>query len=463
MALDTTPETPDWWLIRLGRRLRDRQEKQLALWWRYYRGDHPLPEGPKKATEAYRDFQRKARTNFCGMVVRADVHRLEIIGVTDGKGQEDPQAWSWWQQNRMDSRQKQVFRLAGAQSVSYVMGGPHPRDKKRPLLTPEHPREVIVDKDPATGERSAGLKAWYDDISRRGRAIVFTADGLVVRYRTVTERGPGKLPWGEKSWEIIPEGVSTNPYGRVPIIDFPCLPDVGEEPLPAFEQVMEVQDRINLGVLNRMSAERYSAFRQKYVIGHKFRRQTDAETGLEVVEQPFRPDPGSLWASEGKDTKFGEFSQTDLIGYLKTHESDIRDLLVTTSTPAYYIASELVNLSADAVLALDTNHVAKIREYQAQYGEAAEEIFALAAKIAGDERDFSAHEVRWRDPRELNPSVLADMGVKKKAIGYPVSMIAESMGESPQRISRMETERAAEALLAPVAPAAPTASDQVPQ
>lgn len=455
MPLDETPLTPDWWLIRLGRRMQWRRP-QLDLWWRYYTGDHLLPELPKKASEAFREFQRKSRTNFCQPVADASVHRLAVLGITDGQGNPDPDALRWWQANRLDSGQKRLYRTVMAQSRGYVMVGPHPtrteaNGRPSPLITLEHPRQAIVEYDPETGERVAGLKAFYDDVHRVARASVLLADGTVQRYVT-PRRGPGRMPWGLASWE--PDGDSfTHDLGGLPMVEFDCRPDLMEEPRAEFAGVLDIQDRINLGVLNRMTAARYSAFRQAWVKGHKFAKRPDpSRPGKFLVDEPFVPGPGNLWASEAKDASFGQLDATDLSGFLKEHESDVRDLLVLSHTPAYYFASDLVNISADTVNALDINHIAKIQEHQSALGESWEAVAALAAAQAGVERDYTAAEVRWADPRQLNPSVLADAAVKKQSIGYPLGVLAEDMGESPQRVKRIVAGAAGQQLLNAVAP-----------
>jgi Phage portal protein, SPP1 Gp6-like len=461
MALSNvdTPRNPDWWLVRLGKSLRERHDKKLTRWWSYYRGDHPLPQLPRKAKEAFREFQKRARTNFCGMVVNADVHRLRVIGVNDGEGNEVTEAWGWWQTNRMDSKQKQLYRAALSQATAYTIVGPHPRNTSQPLITVEHPREVIVETDPATGERVSALKVYHDDIDKVCRATVYT-DNLRSRYVTDT-RGPGWPPFTSEAWTLVDE---TEHDLGVPVVEFPAPSDLGEDPVASFDIGLDIQDRMNLGVLDRMSAGRYTAHRQKYVIGHKFRKTTDPLTGLEVIEQPFVPGPDNIWVSEGKDTKIGELSQTDIGMYLKGHESDIKDFLVITSTPAYYVATQIVNIATDSIMALDANHIAKVEEEQDIWGEAFEETLGLAAKVAGSDVDFTSAEVRWQDPRSLNPAVIADAAVKKKSIGYPLAMVAEDMGESPQRISRIRGEAASDALLAGIAnPQAPTTPTATPQ
>ena len=44
--------------------------------------------------------------------------------------------------------------------------------------------------------------------------------------------------------------------------------DEGEEPRPAFEAGIDVQDRLNLTLLNRLTAERYAAFRQRWMTNY---------------------------------------------------------------------------------------------------------------------------------------------------------------------------------------------------
>lgn len=455
--LDETPDTPDWWLLRLGRRLRKHQG-QLDEWWTYYKGKPPLPQLPKNAEQAFLDFQRRARTNFCGLVANSSVHRLLALGVTGPDGQPDAAAARWWQANRLDSRQKLVWRTAMSQASGFMLVGPHPtrteeNGRPQPLITPEHPRECIVECHPETGEPYVGLKAIHNDIDGHGYARVFY-DDTSFPYRTKTPCSPHRLPWGPDSWEYTGVSDEGEPHdlGMLPLVEFPRMPDLGEDPEPEFAGIMDIQDRVNLGVLNRMAASRYSGFRQKWVKGHKFRKRKDPQTGeLTVIEQPFVPSPSAVWASEGENAQFGQLDATDLTGFLREHESDVRDMLIISQTPAYYYANDLVNISADTVNALDVLHVAKVREHMASFGEGLEDVVALAARVAGVEEDYTEAVVRWADPRSLNPAVMADAATKLKAIGYPLDVLAEILGEPPERVRRITSGAAGAALLAAAA------------
>ncbi|MFD5663444.1 phage portal protein [Streptomyces anthocyanicus] len=467
--LDETPEldNPDFMLLRLGRRMRKRAGV-LDEWWRYYRGRPPLPELPRKAEAAFLDFQRKARTNFCGVIANSTVHRLRALGVTAADGTPDPNAARWWQLNRLDSRQSQVWRVAMAQSVGYMLVGEHPtrtetNGRPSPLITAEHPREAIVERDPATGEVRTGVRAVHDDLDGYGRAWVMY-DNVEYAYRTKDRCTPNRLPWGPDSWEPLDDGIEHD-LGRVALVEFARMPDLGEDPEPEFAGVMDIQDRANMGILNRMAASRYSGWRQKTVTGHKFTKRTDPGTGLTVVEQPFVPGPNNVWVSEGENARFGQLEATDLRPFLEEHAADIRDMLIISETPAYYYAGDMVNISADTIAALDLNHVAKCREHIAAFGEGLEDVMSLAAAQAGVPDDYTEARVRWARPEYLSPAVRADAATKLNSIGYPLDIIAEDLDETPDRIRRIKSSAAAAALLgASLLPAnpAPTAGNTLP-
>jgi hypothetical protein len=443
VALDDTPGSPDWWLVQLRERMYRRRRK-LDMWWKWYKGPHPLPPGPAKESQAYLDFQKKAETNFCGSVVRASVNRLKVIGITDADGRSDDVTWRRWQQNKMDGKQRQLYRTALALSEAYLIVGPHPTRPRRALVTSHHPRDTIVDWDPQTGERRAALYTWWDQIEQTRNWQVYVGDDLRVLY---TQRQGRSV----EASDPVEHGM-----GALPVVPFACRPELDADPEPEFAPGIVIQDRINMGVLNRMTTSRYTAFRQKYVTGHKFARKRrfgiDPASGLEVelpseVEQPFQFGPGNMLVSEGENTRFGEFAQSDMTGFLRVHEADILDFFVQTDTPAYYRLLQLINIGADTVQALDINHLAKVGEHQDNFGESHEAVDQLMARVEGDERDFDEYEVRWADPRSLNPAVVADAATKKHAIGYPLEIIAEEMGESPQRVKRIVAAAAAETML----------------
>lgn len=90
MAVDTTTGSPGWWLLRLLDKLEARRTRYELLH-RYLVGDHRLPEGDERCRDVFRRFQRKARTNYTGLVAESVRERLHVTGFRTG-GQSSDEA-----------------------------------------------------------------------------------------------------------------------------------------------------------------------------------------------------------------------------------------------------------------------------------------------------------------------------------------------------------------------------------
>lgn len=452
--------TPTDWLARLGPAIRSRVG-QVHYWSRYYRGDHDLPSGPSQHRDAYLRFQAKARTNLCGLCADSRVHRMRVIGVSDGtSGGSNDALWKLWQKARLDSRQTTVYRRAFYQSASYVIVGPSPEDPKVPRVSIEGPLNVTVAHDPAEPSvRLAAMRLWHDPYAKRWHATVWTP-GRRDAFQTVREYKDsvaGDLQFSSEAWEPRADPARSTP--GIPVVPFENG-DEGEEPTAAFAGGgIDVQDRLNLTVLNRLTAERYAAFRQKYLMNYT--PEEDPETGLALP--PFNPGADQVWTVPPPEPgeappQIGDFAQTDTSGILQAVSGDIRSFAAVTLTPVYYLpGGDLINISADAVQALDAAHVQAVRERIASWSEAWEEVIGLMAGIAdlsATPDDLSQSEVRWALPENIQPGVMADYGTKLSAIGYPLPIIAERLGDSPQQIAALRSEAAKAQLQAALATAA---------
>lgn len=160
------------WLSLLGQRLVERRFK-VAKWQRYYDGNHDLPAGPQQHRDAYRRFQKTARTNLCKLAVDSMVHRLRVVGYKSGedRDQADNDVWRLWQAARLDSRQFGVYRRALIAGASYAIVGV---SDGKPLVTIESARNVTLATDPADPmRRLAALRLWHDPYAQRWFATVY--------------------------------------------------------------------------------------------------------------------------------------------------------------------------------------------------------------------------------------------------------------------------------------------------
>ena len=461
MSIDaTTPGSPGWWLRRLGMRLehdRARFDRLEA----YARGNHPLPLGNEKMRTTYRRFQRMARANFTGLVAESVRERLQVTGFSTGGGGDagaDAQAWATWQANHMDADSGLVHQAAVEMSRAYVMvGADTAGGTARALITGEDPRQVVHESDPQTRRRvRAALKLWADDVDGGRRAVLYLPDGVV--YFTGPKDGRFAES-GAAGWELDTaegdDGVADPVLpGLVPVVPFVNRPSLsGDLPgggLGEFEDVIDIQDRINITLLDRMIISAMQAYRQRWAIG----------VTIDPKDPPFEPGADLLWHVPAADARFGDFQEADLRQVLDAAKEDIRQLAAITRTPPHYLVGELNNVNGETLKATETGLVAKCSARKLHFGESWEQVNRLAALVEGRQVAEDA-EVIWADSESRSVAELADAAVKKQAAGVPWRQLMVDLGYSPQEIERMEAERAADALIAGLAlPPTPPAEQQ---
>lgn len=443
--------TPEEWVTRLGRKINQRRPK-IDLWQRYYKGSHDLPAGPQQHKDAFRRFQRLSRTNLCGLCVDSRVHRMKVSGYRDGtaRGGNDAAVWRMWQEARLDSRQFTVYRKAWALSAAYCIVAPDPRDPSgtKPRVSIEGPGNVYVELDPADSSvRLAALRMWHDALAKRWYATLWLP-GWRYPYQSRNEHKEGYVPttdFTESFWE--PRGEPERSAPEVPVIPF-WNGDEGDDPVAAFDPGLDVQNRLNLTMLNRLTAERYAAFRQRYLLNYE--PEEDPATGLPIP--PFNPgadqtltipppEPGM------PEPKIGDLAQTDTSGMLRGTEMDIRSFAAVTITPVYYLpGGDLTNIGEGTIVALDAGHMQSIKERMAAWSECWEEVLQLCADIAHVEKDLSSSEIVWDQPESFNQAATADYLTKLTGSGVPLPMAVEQIGWTPQQIDRLRTEMTQEAL-----------------
>ncbi|MDH6625716.1 hypothetical protein M2271_003527 [Streptomyces sp. LBL] len=479
MPIDASKvESPGWWLQRLGKQLLDERPDSrpdedgevipgLNTLRRYAEGKPPLPHVPGVDPREVREWMKDARTNWTSLVIDSPTERMHVDGFRFGEPDDDSdsakvadkEANRVWQENSLDADADLVHYGALSQRRAFVLV--EKGDEGRPVLTHETPRQVAVEH--AQGSRrklAAGLKLWRDDWTGNTRATLWTPDRIfdfttksqapVFSGHSATLRG-----WDAFALPNSGDGERPNDLKLVPLIPFINRRNRRPEGFAEHEDVLSIQNRINLAIINLIAAMKYGAFRQRWAAGLEV--DEDPVTGKPI--QPYQLDIRKLWTTDDPDVRFGEFAATDLVPYVRTVESAVQDLAAISRTPPHYLIGAVVNVSGDALKAAETGLISKVRDRQRNFGESWEATMRLAFRVLGDEERATAYtaETVWRDPESRSISELADAAVKKASAGVPWRQRMEDMGYTPAEISRMEVDRAADAINAQTAtdPAAP--------
>lgn len=450
--------SPGWWLRRLMKDLAGRQTRLDRLD-RYYRGQPDLPVGAEKQGEAFQRLLAKSRSNFAELVVEAVRERMQPAGFRTGAGGElgDAEAWRIWQANALDADSALVHRSMLSMGLAYVIVGGVDADIGVPLITPEDPRQVITAHDPVRRRKVvAALKTFTDDVDDVDRAYLYLP-GLVYqatkrRSSRATSTSSTSSSTFSSGWDWVNDGTPEElPHPVVPVVEFANKADLHSAPMGEFEGSIDILDRINHMLLQRLVIATLQAFRQRAVKGVP----THDEQGNEIdYDDIFAAGPDALWLLP-PNAEMWESGQVDLSGILQGVRHDVQDLAAVTRTPLFYLTPDAAGGSAEGASLAREGLVFKTGDRLVQTGESWEQVMSHAFLFASDETRARRGDMEclWQPPERFSLAERFDAAVKARAAEVPWrTVMTEVLQLSPQQVERMELERAAELLLNPPAP-----------
>lgn len=417
----------------LLKKLRD-NNMHYELLERYYDGDAPLPESADGQSRAYRRFQRKARLNLAQLSVSAVRERMIIGGFRTGAEDDengDLMARRLWRYNHADSLSSDLHSLFLRFGSAYVLAG-FPDGAEMPIMTVEDPRQMCAFTDPAQPHRVVeAIKVFTD-----GNAHVlfsYTAGEVRLYAKDSDDHIFDAEGWAEVS-------VSPNPLGEVPVVKFTNADGRGE-----YEPYLDIIDRVNHMILQRLIIATTQAFRQRVLRGDFPTHDAD---GNEIdYNGMFESSAGSLWMiPEGADVQ--ELAQAEISGILQAVRADIQDFAAVTRTPMHYFAPEGVNGSAEGAQLAREGLVFKTEDRIKRATPSWSKVMSLLFRWMGDETRAQLLDLEplWKPAERHSLAERADANTKFQDVPFRtrMSLVAQF---SPAEVAEMESERAADQLL----------------
>jgi Phage portal protein, SPP1 Gp6-like len=440
--------------VRLLKNFHDAERNALDQVRRYWRGRQKLPSViPSASPNEVKAMAKIARVNVCAIVVDTLAQSLFIDSFRAGEEAENENVWKVWQANKMDARQTGIHRATAAYGTAYAVVLP---GEPLPVIRGASPRNLTVvygeDPDwPMWALEKIGRGAWrlYDD-----SAVYYlsTSDKDEFEFLEAREHRLEVTPivrYLDEDDLDIDDDVA--PYGGDSSTDHEAVPTQGQ-----VVPLMPVQDQIDLTTFGLLVAQWYSAFRQRYAIG--WVSPTEKELVQRLTEGKENDPEGTakaaaaarrmatmeagasqLWQFDinPEDMKVGEFSETTLEGYIRSREASLRHAATLSQTPVHELIGEMVNLSAEALVAAENGRERKVQERQALNGESHEQTLWLAGRAGGFEVSQDA-QVGWRDTsaRAFNAAVEA-LGKMVSELGVPPDELWEKIpGATRQDVER---------------------------
>lgn len=443
MPIDTQQAgSPGWWLAQLGKQLQDRHGR-LNLLESYYEGNPPLPATAPNVREAYLRFQRKARANYAKLVVEPIRRGLIVQGIrtgSQGDATSDSAAWRLWQANGLDAEAPMLHRAKLTMADAYTIVGAPENDV--PVITVEDPRQVITAHHPVQRRKViAALKVFTDDVQGADLAYLYLPGEV---WKAVRRKAGDVTSFEASAWSWLGEPEKTLD-GVVPVVRFPNQPRLSGKTFGEYEEHLDLLDRINHMILQRLVIATMQAFRQRAVKGIPATDQSGEEIDYSTI---FTADPGAMWLLP-PEADIWESQATDLRPILEAVKDDVKELASTTQTPLYLLAPDSSNQSAEGASLAREGYLAKVAEQQATTAESWETTLSLAFRWLGDAQRANTldMEILWAPAVQESLSERADAASKATDVPWRTKM-TDIWHFSPQAVDRMETERASDALLA---------------
>ena len=399
-------------------KVHEAEEDHLDFVEDYVGGKHSSIYVPKTARREFQWIVRRARVNVLPLVVDTLAQSLYVTGYRPARSSENASPWEIWQANRMDARQSGVHRAALTYGVAFVIGLP---GDPAPVLRARSPKDLTAVYSDVVDDEWPQYA--LEKTPQRGHWRVYDATHV---YDLMRNRDQGTFTF---------VSAAEHGFGHCPVVRFLNRYDLDGHVVGEVEPLIPLQDQINFTTFGLLMAQQYSAFRQRWVTGMAI---PEDDKGQPI--EPLNIAVNRLLVAEDADTKFGEFGQTDLGGYIESRESTLRHLATISQVPPHNLLGQMANLSAEALAAAEAGQSRKIAERKASFGESWEQVLRMGAAFMGDAEaagDNSA-QVVWRDTEARSLSSTVDaLGKLAQMLGVPPQELWDQIpGVSAQDVER---------------------------
>jgi hypothetical protein len=434
----------------------------------YYDGIHPsmltnrqeeiigaLLEGNEFPGWAY-NISKSVVDVYCK---RLNCTGLEVEG-TDDKDDASPEAqvgaamWGWWSKSRMDSQQARVHRRALRDGKTYVMTDYDP-EKMRPRFTLHHVDAgeqdpgIILHRDPSDENRilyatrhfvtfnplepgETGIKRKTVYLPDQIRKYVLGKAGQWEQYADP----------GDVSWPLPWTDRNGKPIG-IPVIEF--APSGGS----VLTQIIPLQNALNKACLDLIGAADAAGFPMlgiEYDSSRLGARLTniDADDADNEGDDEMRVSAQRM--IEVDDGSIVRIAPGDLSQLVAFANWILQAVSGMANMPIYYLrpvgGSEVP--SGESLKQLESALVAFIEELQLIFGQAWEDVFAVAYRVnqafgpSLPELDEPSIRMTWQDANVRNDQVIATTAESHQRLGVPQATLWQMLGYTPEQIDEFK-------------------------
>lgn len=471
-----TPTTPEEWLPLLTERL-DADRARVRLLTRYMSGDAPLPEMSRNVKASWMKFQRRARTNWGELIISAVVDRIVPNGITVGGSADSPEAVAAqriWRDNRMDAVFKSWLRLGVALRYSYLTCWTDD-NTGRAIITPDGPDTMVHAENPLQPWKIRAAGRYWRDIDEECDYFMVWAPNAWQRFKRSIYVDPTVI--NRKMW-VRASGGEWDADDAVPMTSDSPPVSVYFNPggVGDYETHLDLINRINSGILQRLAISAMQAFKQRAIKGGPL-PEKDAEGNDIDWTRVFEAAPGALWNLPVADMDIWESAATDIRPLLDESKDDIRQLSAVTRTPFSHLMPDNVNQSAQGAQNTEASLMFRAMERLTEAKVGAEGAMVKALEVEGitlsddqtlelsfERVDMVTLAEKYQAAMNAKTAGESWRSISRNILGYSPEQIAQdALDRADELMAQMQMQQLMAQMFPPPAPPTPVASERVSQ
>ena len=402
--------------------------------------------------------------NLVRSVIDTLRERLSVTGIAvEGAADADPGTpeatvsaalWEWWTKARLDSEQIRLYRRSLRDGLAYIMVD-FDQETARPRFTQHHVDAgwtdpgILLHRDPSDANKVLYATRYFTTFdpltpgaTGKRRKTVYLPDQI----RKYSEERDGWQPVmdpGDASWPLPWVDRRGDPLG-IPVVEF-ANPGGSE-----VAQIIGLQNALNKAWLDLLAAADTSGFPLIAIEYEEAALAVAPPDDEDATDSSIRLSPGrAIEVDRARVHRLEAANLDQMIGVIRYIVQAISGV---SRTPAYYLepvgGSNVP--SGEALKQLESGLVRRAEERQLVFGQAWEDVFALAYRINGafgpslPEMVDMSIRVEWQDANVRNELAEAQVAEAHQRLGVPQAELWRRMGYTPEQIEGFKASQRAD-------------------
>lgn len=401
---------------------REQQEK-FEKW---AKGDHPAPYKPDDASDDIKALYEKSTVPYIGLIIRILAQAIELQDYTPSDKDRKAEFWLPWAVNRMQTRQKRLYRAAFRGGLAYTVLTPGDTAPLARIFSAKN--AISVYQDPEADEWPM-YGMFVETASTKKKHFVLLDDRF--EWRFAGNHDGAELEYIEHT---------PHEAGIAPIIRYSGETDDEGAVTGEVEALIPVQASIDQSKFEMLASESLSSWEIRYITG-----MAQPSTEEEGRKRRLILERNRLLLVENPDAKVGSLPGSNTTGHIEAMRSSKQELASLAQIAQKAILGSQANSSdgAEAQAAEEASTQRKLHDYETSFGESHAQFFRLAGHMSGIKGAFDdyAGVCDFRDSEIRSLSQMADaLGKIATQLGVPQQALWSMLPNvSKERVDEWKT------------------------